>query len=134
MKERLNWIVKNAVTMGSILNCADNTGALKLKLIGVMGVSGAKKRNNSAALGDLIRVSVKQGSSKYLKKCFKAVIVRQKNFFMRRTKGAWYYFQDNAAVLVNDDYTPMGSVLKGPMAYEVYKLHPNLKFNSGRMI
>jgi len=107
------------------LRCADNTGARVLQIIGVMGYKGRKGRLPTASVGDMVVVVVKQGKYDLLHKPFKAVVVRQRKPF-RRKSGQWVVFEDNAAILVNDDGTPKGSEVKGPVAKEAIEKWPTL--------
>jgi len=99
------------------LNVADNTGAKKVMCIRVMG--GTKRR--FATLGDVIIVAVKQAipnaSIKKGEKS-KAVIVRIKKE-KRRPDGSYIRFDENAAVLINDQMEPKGTRIFGPVAREL---------------
>ncbi len=48
--------VTKGIQVGTILVCADNTGAKALKMIGVKGFKGRKRRRPSAGVGDMIIV------------------------------------------------------------------------------
>jgi large subunit ribosomal protein L14 len=101
----------------SRLNVADNSGAREVLCIRVLG--GTKKRY--ASLGDKIIVTVKSAlSSSSLKKgtVSKAVIVRTKKE-VRRKDGTYIRFEDNAAVLLNQNDEPRGTRIFGPVAREL---------------
>ncbi|MCU0444387.1 MAG: 50S ribosomal protein L14 [Microscillaceae bacterium] len=101
----------------SRLNVADNSGAKEVLCIRVLG--GTKKRY--ATLGDKIVVTVKSAlSSSNLKKgtVSKAVVVRTKSA-VRRTDGSYIRFEDNAAVLLNNNDEPRGTRIFGPVAREL---------------
>jgi large subunit ribosomal protein L14 len=101
----------------SRLNLADNSGAREVLCIRVLG--GTKKRY--ASLGDKIIVTVKSAlSSSSLKKgtVSKAVIVRTKKE-VRRKDGTYIRFEDNAAVLLNQNDEPRGTRIFGPVAREL---------------
>jgi len=99
------------------LNVADNTGAKKVMCIRVLGGSGKK----SGKIGDIIVVSVKSaipgGSVKKGEKS-KAVIVRGKKE-IKRKDGSYIRFDENAAVLINDQFEPRGTRIFGPVAREL---------------
>lgn len=99
------------------LNVADNTGARELMCIKVIG--GTRRRY--AGLGDVIVCSVKRTiPNSPLKKgsVVKAVIVRvQKN--IRRPDGSFIRFDDNAAVIIDDNGNPKGTRVFGPVAREL---------------
>jgi large subunit ribosomal protein L14 len=109
--------ISKGLLAGSVLRCADNTGARQLRLIQVMGYKGRLRRQPSAALGDRITVSVKHGTPDMRKKIFQAVIVRQRKPF-RRVDGVWIQFEDNAAVIITPEGEMKGSEIRGPVAKE----------------
>ncbi len=101
----------------SRLSVADNSGAREVLCIRVLG--GTKKKY--ATVGDMIVVSVKTAhSSSSLKKgtVSKAVIVRTKKE-VRRKDGSYIRFEDNAAVLLNNNDEPRGTRMFGPVAREL---------------
>jgi large subunit ribosomal protein L14 len=99
------------------LKIADNTGAKEIMCIKVLG--GSRKRY--ASLGDVITASVKvatpNGTAKK-KEVVKAVVVRIKKEY-RRKDGSTVKFDENAAVIINDDKTPRGTRIFGPVAREL---------------
>ncbi|HXH26315.1 MAG TPA: 50S ribosomal protein L14 [Candidatus Acidoferrum sp.] len=99
------------------LKVADNSGAKELLCIRVLG--GTKRRY--AYVGDIIVASVKeadpQGNTKK-KSVVKAVVVRTTNL-IRRKDGSSIRFDDNAAVLVNDDKSPKATRIFGPVPREL---------------
>jgi large subunit ribosomal protein L14 len=101
----------------SRLSVADNTGAKKVMCIRVLG--GSKKRY--ATIGDIIVVSVKSaipGGSIKKGEVSKAVIVRTKKE-TRRNDGSYIRFDENAAVLIDDQSEPKGTRIFGPVAREL---------------
>ncbi len=99
------------------LKVADNSGAKELLCIKVLG--GTRKKY--AKLGDLIIVTVKKAiPGGVIKKgeVTKAVIVRTRKE-LRRKDGSYIRFDDNAAVLVNDQKEPQGTRVFGPIAREL---------------
>lgn len=111
--------VTSGINLGTMLNCADNTGAKKLKLIGVRGFKGKHRRIPSAGVGDVIMCSVKKGVEKLKKTVVYAVVVRQKKEYMR-ADGSRVKFEDNAAVLVNPKtFEPQGTEIRSAVAREV---------------
>ena len=101
----------------TVLDVADNTGAKKVMCIHVFGGSGRR----CASVGDVIVVSIKEAipHTKVKKgEVAKAVIVRvAKN--IRRKDGSYIKFDDNAAVLINDQKEPIGTRIFGPVAREL---------------
>lgn len=110
--------ITRGLEVGSILKCADNSGAKLLKIISVLGYKGVKRRHPRAGIGDVVKVSVIEGDPKIRKQIFNAVIVRQRKEF-RRPNGLRVSFEDNAAVLVDEKFEPKGNEIKGPIAKEV---------------
>ena len=99
------------------LNVADNSGAKEVQCIKVLG--GSKIRY--ASVGDVIVVSVKVAEPKgKVKKgeVKKAVVVRQAKE-IRRNDGSYIRFDDNAVVVIDDSYEPLGTRVFGPVAREL---------------
>lgn len=99
------------------LNAADNSGAKELYCIKILG--GSKKRY--ASVGDIIVVSVKEAiPNAKVKKgdVMKAVIVRTKKA-IKRSDGSYIRFDENSAVLVNQNQEPIGTRIFGPVAREL---------------
>jgi large subunit ribosomal protein L14 len=110
--------ITRALNVGSYLICSDNTGAKILQIIAVKGYKGKRRRIPKAGVGDMVKVVVKEGNVKIRKQIFDAVIIRQKIEY-RRADGTRIAFEDNAAVLVNEEGEPKGTEIKGPVAREV---------------
>ncbi|MCC8077761.1 MAG: 50S ribosomal protein L14 [Oscillospiraceae bacterium] len=99
------------------LKVADNTGAKEIKCIRVLGGSRRKYGN----IGDVIVASVRKAApGGQVKKgdVVKAVIVRSCRG-MRRADGTYVRFDENAAVLINEDKSPKGTRIFGPVAREL---------------
>lgn len=99
------------------LNVADNTGAKEALCIRVLG--GTKRRY--ARLGDIIVVTIKKAiPGGDLKKgtISKAVIVRTRKE-IRRKDGSYIRFDDNAAVLIDNQMEPIGTRVFGPVGREL---------------
>jgi len=99
------------------LNVADNSGAQKVQCIRLLG--GSKKKYGY--IGDIIVVSVKSAiPNAGVKKgeVSRAVIVRTKKE-IRRPDGSYIRFDENAAVLINDQLEPRGTRIFGPVAREL---------------
>ena len=99
------------------LTVADNSGAKVLHCIKVLGGS----RRRYASIGDIIVVSVKEAiPNAKVKKgdVMKAVVVRTKKE-VRRPDGSYIRFDDNSAVLINNQREPIGTRIFGPVAREL---------------
>ena len=99
------------------LKAADNSGAKELMCIRVLG--GSKRRY--AGLGDTIVCTVKDaipGGSVKKGEVVKAVIVRTSKG-IRRTDGTYIRFDDNAAVIIDNQKQPRGTRIFGPIAREL---------------
>lgn len=99
------------------LVAADNSGAKELYCIKVLG--GSKRRY--ASLGDIIVVSVKEAlpNSKVKKgDVLRAVVVRTSKE-VGRPDGSYIRFDDNSAVLINNQREPIGTRIFGPVAREL---------------
>ncbi|MGC8676261.1 MAG: uL14 family ribosomal protein [Candidatus Micrarchaeia archaeon] len=110
-------ITKTFIT-GSVIDCADNSGAAEFKMLGKLGKGHRHSSIAAAGVGDVIVASVIKGTGTYLKKPVKVVIIRQKAP-IRRANGMRLRFEDNAGVMVGDDFLPIGTEIKGPMPREV---------------
>jgi len=105
------------IQVESVLEVADNSGAKKVLCIKVLG--GSKRKY--ASVGDIIKVSIKEAipNSKVKKgTVMEAVIVRVAKE-MRRADGSYIRFDNNAAVLVDNQKEPVGTRIFGPVAREL---------------
>ena len=105
------------IQMQTSLEVADNSGAKRLACILPIGGSTGLK----AGLGDIVTASVKEASpDSNVKKgsVVKCVIVRTRKE-TRRKDGTYIRFDQNAAVLINDDHEPIGTRVFGPVAREL---------------
>jgi large subunit ribosomal protein L14 len=99
------------------LSVADNTGAKKVMCIRVLGGT----RRKYARVGDIIIVAVKSaipGSAIKKGDVSRAVVVRTKKEIVR-DDGSYIRFDENAAVLINDQSEPKGTRIFGPVAREL---------------
>ncbi|CDZ75250.1 50S ribosomal protein L14 [Peptoniphilus sp. ING2-D1G] len=99
------------------LNVADNSGARELLVIKVLG--GTNRR--IANIGDIVVCSVKNAiPGGVVKKgsVVKAVIVRTSKGISRQD-GSYIKFDDNAAVIIKDDRSPVGTRIFGPVTREL---------------
>ncbi len=105
------------IQMQTNLKVADNSGARRVQCIKVLG--GSKRK--TASVGDVIVVSVKDAIPRgRVKKgdVRRAVIVRTAKE-IRRTDGTAIRFDDNAAVLINQQGEPIGTRIFGPVTREL---------------
>ncbi|MCD6280368.1 MAG: 50S ribosomal protein L14 [Deltaproteobacteria bacterium] len=99
------------------LKVADNSGAKEVMCIKVLG--GTRRRY--ASLGDVIVVSIKDAvpRSKVRKgDVYKAVVVRSRRTY-KRPDGSSIRFDENSAVLLNNQLEPIGTRIFGPVAREL---------------
>jgi large subunit ribosomal protein L14 len=105
------------IQMQTSLEVADNSGARRVEMIMPIGGSTGK----IATLGDRIKVTVKEATPDgTIKKgtVQNAVIVRTRKE-VRRKDGTYIRFDQNAAVLIKEDGTPIGTRVFGPVAREL---------------
>ena len=105
------------IQMQTSLNAADNSGARRVQCIKVLGGS----RRRYASIGDIIKVSVKDAIPRgRVKKgeVYNAVVVRSSKG-VRRSDGSVIRFDNNAAVLLNSKYEPVGTRIFGPVTREL---------------
>ena len=101
----------------TMLVVADNTGAKKVKCFRVLG--GTRKK--FARVGDVVVVSIKSaipGGTVKKGEVTRAVIVRTKKE-IRRPDGTYIRFDENAAVLIDNQNEPRGTRIFGPVAREL---------------
>ena len=101
----------------SRLKVADNSGAREILVIKILGGSLVKTGN----IGDIIVATVKQATPGGVVKkgdVVKAVVVRTKHG-LHRKDGSYIKFDENAAVLINNDKSPKGTRIFGPIAREL---------------
>jgi len=108
------------LSLKTVFTVADNTGARKASMIGVL-----KRRGKlTAEVGDLIRVNIKESSPEGAVKkgeVVKAVIVRT-SAPIRRPDGTYVRFDTNAVVIVDEAGNPRGTRVFGPVARELRNL------------
>ncbi len=105
------------IQMQSMLDAADNSGARRMQCIKVLGGS----RRRYAAVGDIIKVTIKEAIPRgKVKKgeVYPAVVVRTRKG-VRRPDGSVIRFDRNAAVLLNNQYQPIGTRIFGPVTREL---------------
>ena len=105
------------IQMQSILEVADNSGARRVACVKVLG--GSQRRY--ASIGDIIVVSVKEAiPNGKVKKgdVMKAVVVRTAKE-LGRPDGTYIRFDNNSAVLIDNQKEPIGTRIFGPVAREL---------------
>ncbi len=105
------------IQMQTYLNVADNSGAKRVQCIKVLG--GTRRRY--AGIGDVFVAAVKEatpGATVKLHEVVKCVVVRttKEN---KRADGSAIVFDDNAAVVIKPDLSPVGTRIFGPVAREL---------------
>jgi large subunit ribosomal protein L14 len=101
----------------TVLDVADNSGARKVMCIKVLGGS----RRRYATVGDVIVVAIREAipNAKVKKgEVARAVIVRTSKE-ISRNDGSYMRFDDNSAVLVDNQHEPIGTRIFGPVAREL---------------
>ena len=117
--------ITRGVSVGSILKCADNSGAKLARIIAVPKFKNRYQQLGLATVGSMVVVSIQKGTPDMRRKIMRAIVVRQRQHF-RRASGQVIEFEDNALVIVSDDGEPKGSEISGPIAREVAVLWPRL--------
>lgn len=105
------------VQQESRLTVADNTGAKQAMCIRVLGGTSRKY----ASIGDVIIVAIKEAIPTAMVKkgdVKTAVVVRVAKEY-RRSDGTYIRFDDNACVIIDDTYNPIGKRIFGPVAREL---------------
>ena len=109
------------LNIGSLVVAADNSGARIVRIVGVKHGKTKKKRQQYAKLADWVKVSVRAGKPDMKGEVFDAVVIRQRKPF-RRLTGERICFEDNAVALLKDEKgNPKGTMIKGPVAREIFE-------------
>jgi large subunit ribosomal protein L14 len=117
--------ITKGLQTGSRLTCDDNSGAKIVQIIGVKKWKSRKGRQPKVGIADVVVVSVKKGNPQMRKKVETAVIIRQRQE-IRRAAGYRLCFEDNAAILIDDQGLPKGTEIKGAIAREVAERYPKV--------
>ena len=99
----------------SICDVADNTGAKRAAIIGVLG-----ERKRYGEIGDIVKAHIKEAAPDGTVKkseVVDAVVVRTRNA-IRRTDGSYLRFDRNAVVIIDKEGNPRGTRIFGPVARE----------------
>jgi large subunit ribosomal protein L14 len=105
------------IRMRSILDVADNTGARRASMIGVIGRGNRRHAN----IGDIISCNIKEASPDAIVKqheVVKGVVVRSA-FPIKRPDGSRLRFDRNAVVIIDPQLNPRGTRIFGPVAREL---------------
>ena len=105
------------IFMKTVMDVADNTGARKASMIGVLNSKGRR----CAHVGDIVRVNIKESAPEAaVKKGEKAkgIVVRTKAP-IRRSDGTYIRFDTNAIVIIDEAGNPKGTRVFGPIAREL---------------
>jgi large subunit ribosomal protein L14 len=109
--------ISTVIQQQTLMKVADNTGAKELMCIRVLGGTGRRYAN----IGDIVVCAVKKAAPGGIVKkgdVVKAVIVRSVKG-LRRADGSYIKFDENAAVIINEDKNPKGTRIFGPVAREL---------------
>jgi large subunit ribosomal protein L14 len=109
------------IQMRSILEIADNTGAKRVAMIGVL----KRRSKRTAEIGDVITGSVKEATPDSIVKAgevVKAVVVRTRSPH-KRADGTVIRFNSNAIVIIDNQMNPRGTRIFGPVARELRDLN-----------
>ncbi len=100
----------------SVCEVADNTGAKRAAIIGVLG-----ERKRYGEIGDIVKAHIKEAAPDGVVKkseLVNAVVVRTKKA-IRRADGSYLRFDSNAVVIIDEDGNPRGTRIFGPVAREL---------------
>lgn len=105
------------VQMGTVLEVADNSGARKVVCIKVLGGS----RRRYATVGDVIVVAVREAipNSKVKRGSVARAVIVRTHKEISRSDGSYIRFDNNSAVLVDNQREPVGTRIFGPVAREL---------------
>ena len=114
----INANVTRGLNVGCVVETCDNSGAKMLKIFNVMGLKTTHGRIGAAGVSDMVMCSVIKGRTDMRKQVVLAIIVRQRKEY-RRPDGTRIKFEDNAAIITDEEGMPKGTEIKGPIAKEV---------------
>ena len=100
----------------SVCEVADNTGAKRAAMIGVLG-----QRKSFGEIGDIVKMHIKEAAPDGTVKksdVVEAVIVRTRKP-IRRSAGSYLRFDSNAVVILDAEGNPRGTRIFGPVAREL---------------
>lgn len=105
------------IRMRSILDVADNTGARRASMIGVIG----KQNRGYAEIGDIITCNIKEASPEAIVKAHEVVkgVVVRTAYPITRPDGSRLRFDRNAVVIIDPQMNPRGTRIFGPVAREL---------------
>jgi large subunit ribosomal protein L14 len=105
------------IRMRTILDVADNTGARKASMIGVIG----RQNRRYADIGDIITCNIKEASPDAIVKAHEVVkgVVVRTAFPVTRPDGSRLRFDRNAVVIIDPQLNPRGTRIFGPVAREL---------------
>lgn len=125
--------ISGGVTVGSKVKCDDNSGAKLLRIIAKLKYRGRRRRIPSIGVSELFVASVIEGKAEMKKKIVRAVLIRQRKPYRRKT-GEIISFEDNAAALITEKNEPVGTEIKGVVAKEVGERFPKVSTISRNLI
>jgi len=117
--------VSRGIPVNAIVDCADNSGVLQGKIIGVFGLKTRRRRIPAAAVGDMVKISVYKGKTELKDQLMNAVVIRQRKPY-RRQDGSWIAFEDNAIVILTPEGDVKGTEIYGPVAKEAAERWPKI--------
>lgn len=111
--------ITRGLNIGSLVLASDNSGARMVRITGVKHGKSRKGRQQTAKVGDWVKVSVRVGNPDMKGQLFDAVVIRQRLPYRRYT-GERIAFTDNAVALLKDEKgNPKGTQIKGAVPKEV---------------
>jgi len=113
------------ITVGTVVNICDNSGAKSLKVISVAGTGAKLNRRATGGVGSIVIGAVKKGKEEVMGKVIKAVVVRQKQSINRKGSPR-LKFEDNSAVMIDDKNAIKATSITGPVAKECLQKFPKI--------
>lgn len=102
--------IKSCKTLitGSRVQIVDNSGVKIVQIISFLDTKGVRRRLSNGGVGDVCTARLILGPVAFKKKILKCIIVHQKKSFLKMN-GERYFFKENSAVLVDDDFKPVST-------------------------
>lgn len=117
--------LSRGIPVNAIVNCADNSGVLKAKVISIIGIKTRKRKLPAATVGDMLKISVYRGKAELKGQLMNAILIRQRKPY-RRPDGTWIFFEDNAIAIVSPEGDVKATEIYGPVAKEAAERWPKI--------
>ncbi|KAI9567053.1 ribosomal protein L14 domain-containing protein [Boletus coccyginus] len=123
------------LSVGAVLNCADNSGAKSLFIIEPYDFGAWLNRLPDAGMGNIVIASMKKGKPELRKKngSLPIVVIHQHKAWCQKDS-IFLYFEDNVGIIINNKGDMKGSVIISPITKKYADLWPHIAAKAGTVI